>query len=190
MRRRIGGLIVAAALLAWTGLVQALSAVERSFDELVSLADVIIIGTVASKESYWNNPDQQDRIYTRVTLADLDVLKGRVASTTYEIRLRGGQIGPYGEQFVGLPQLREGSRYVLFVKDNFRAVFPLVGIDKGILEVRLSPEGEPYVIAVDGSPVTSIADIEAPSSGKSLTGTGAPLTVERLRREIEGRLSD
>lgn len=143
----------------------ALSAVNRSFEEMVELADQILVGTVSRQESLWRDPVQQRGIVTRITLTDLDLLKGEHGAADFVLEVAGGQIGPYGEAIAGLPQLISGQRYVLFIRGNARSLFPVVGIHQGVLVVRSVPGDEPRVYTYGGQPLTGIEQIESPAKG-------------------------
>jgi hypothetical protein len=57
----------------WETSVLALTAVQRTFDELVVLSECVLIGTVTTVKSALGSDGE--KIYTYVTLSDLDVIK-------------------------------------------------------------------------------------------------------------------
>ena len=120
--------------LGWTTSGWALTAVPRTFAELVGLADWVLIGTVTRVTSAAEA--QGERIYTYVTLADLEVIKGEWYDTAYVLRVSGGVIDQRGEVYPGLPRFEEGRRYLLFIRENFSALFPVVGLHQGVFRVE------------------------------------------------------
>ena len=127
----------------------ALSVVQRSFDELVERSELVLVGTVSELRSEYSTPDQTG-IHTYVTLSDLTVVKGALAQTHYTLRTPGGRVGDRLDVYPGLPQLRPGERYVLFVRGNFRDFFPVVGINQGVYQVLNDGAGRQVVLPATG----------------------------------------
>jgi hypothetical protein len=116
----------------WTTGSRALTVVPRTFAELVGLADLVVIGTVTQVAS----GVEGERIYTYITLADLEVIKGAWYDAEYRLRVSGGVVGQRAEVYQGLPQLAAGRRYILFIRGNFSALFPVVGLHQGVFRVE------------------------------------------------------
>jgi hypothetical protein len=121
-------------LLGWQTRVDALTAIPRTFAELVERADCVLIGTVMRVTTAGGA--EGEKIYTYVTLEDLDVLKGAVPDPAYVLRVRGGVVDTHAEVYPGLPPLAVGGRYLLFVQGNFRDLFPVVGLHQGVFRVE------------------------------------------------------
>ena len=138
MRHRIGAAVVVWLLaIGWTTSSWALTAVPRTFAELVGLADWVLIGTVTQVTSAVEA--KGTRIYTYVKLADFEVIKGEWHDTEYVLRVSGGVVDQRGEVYPGLPQFEEGRRYILFIQGNFSALFPVVGLHQGVFRVEWDP---------------------------------------------------
>lgn len=185
--RRSWAVIVIAWLLTFTSTAPALTTVQRSFEELVTLADHIVVGTVASRESRWRDPAQRRGIVTQITLTNLEWLKGAQTGQDFVLQVAGGQIGPYGEAIGGLPQLAIGQRYVLFVRGNARSLFPVVGIEQGILTIHDDSRGEARLYTFGGSPLTQVEHIGVPPRA-AVDGPALPLA--RLRQDVDRVLED
>lgn len=142
---------------AWAGVVAlllatpagALSVVPRSFDELVSLSELVLVGTVSELRSGYDAPDRKI-IRTQVILKDLEIVKGRLDTAHYTLRIAGGRVGDRIDVHPGLPQLRPGQRYVLFIRGNFRDFFPVVGINQGVYQVLRDGAGREVVLPATG----------------------------------------
>jgi len=145
MRHRIGSAVVVWLLaIGWTTSSWALIAMPRTFAELVGLADWVLIGTVTQVTSAVEA--KGERIYTYVTLADLEVIKGEWHDTEYVLRVSGGVVDQRGEVYPGLPQFEEGRRYILFIQGNFSALFPVVGLHQGVFRVEWDPARQQTVV--------------------------------------------
>ena len=156
----------------------ALSVISRSFDELVTLADLVVVGTVSAQSSAYDTPAWQ-HISTYVTLDNLQVVKGAVSAAQYTLRFAGGRVDGRIEMYPGLPELRVGERYVLFVRGNFRNFFPIVGIGQGIYRVMIDASGREVVIrSEDGADAAAHL---VPREAESLRSF-----VERVRSKSRG----
>lgn len=166
----------------------ALTAVPRSFDELVDLADVVLVGTVAQVQGYWGEGPKRG-IYSRVTLSDLDVLKGTVSAPRYELHLSGGMVGDYIQDFPGAPVLRAGERYVLFVRGNRRDIFPFVGVGQGVFQVEWDARrAASVVLDNEGHPVQAVRGGRV-AAGVA-RGVAGAMTLDAFTREIRTRLDE
>jgi hypothetical protein len=128
--------------LGWTTSSWALTVVPRTFAELVGLADWVVIGTVTQTAS----AVEGERIYTYITLADLEVIKGAWHDAEYRLRISGGVVGERAEVYQGLPQLDAGRRYLLFIQGNFSTIFPVVGLHQGVFRVQWDPARQQTVV--------------------------------------------
>jgi hypothetical protein len=117
----------------WDTRVDALTALPRTFVEFVERADCVLIGTVMQVTTAVE--PEGEKMYTYITLADLEVLKGDVPDPAYVLRVRGGVVHTQAEVYPGLPQLEAGGRSILFVQGNFRDLFPVVGLHQGVFRV-------------------------------------------------------
>lgn len=156
----------------------ALSVISRSFDELVTLADLVVVGTVSARSSAYDMPARQ-HISTYVTLDNLQVVKGTLSAAQYTLRFAGGRVDGIIEVYPGVPELRVGERYVLFVRGNFRNFFPIVGIGQGIYRVMTDASGREVVMQSEDGGETAAHLI--PHEAESLRSF-----VERVRAKSRG----
>lgn len=170
--------VILAAMLAFsmTPLTHALSVTPRSFDEVVALADLVIVGTVYTQQSHFDTPDQA-HISTYVTLRNLEVVKGTLDEAQYTLRIAGGVVGDRAEAYPGLPQLVTGQRYVLFVRGNHRDLFPVVGIHQGVYRVVKDGAGREVVLPLHG-------DAQQTASQISLTSETLEFFIKRVRARL------
>jgi hypothetical protein len=188
IRQRLGSAVVVWLLaLGWTTSSWALTAVPRTFAELVGGADWVLIGTVTQVSSAV--AAKGERIYTYVTLADLEMIKGEWHDTEYVLRVSGGVVDQQGEIYPGLPQFEAGKRYVLFIQGNFSALFPVVGLHQGVFRVEWDPARQQTVVWPLSEPVRARPHGE-PSLGQpreSLLSV-AGVTVEAFVQSIRAQL--
>ncbi len=174
-------------LLSWQTRVDALTAIPRTFAELVERADCVLIGTVMQVTTAVGA--EGEKIYTYVTLADLEVLKGEVPDTSYVLRVRGGVVDTQAEVYPGLPQLEAGGRYILFVQGNFRDLFPVVGLHQGVFRVGWDPARQQEVVRPlqAESHVRSSAE-RLPDSPSEPSHPEDGVTVEAFVQRIQAHL--
>jgi len=145
IRHRLGAAVVVCLLaLGWTTSSWALTVMPRTFAELVGRADWVLIGTVTQVSSAVEA--KGERIYTYVTLADLEMIKGKWHDTEYVLRISGGVVDQREEVYHGLPQFEAGRRYILFIQGNFSALFPVVGLHQGMFRVEWDPARQQTVV--------------------------------------------
>jgi len=177
-------------LLLFPSLACAFSSVSRDFNEVVTLADTIIIGTVSKQQSNWDDPIAQDFIHTAITLDNIETLKGDIETSTYTLIISGGAIPPFAISIPGAPSFVTNERYVLFIKDNNKVIFPLVGVHDGIFMIETSKNGETIVKNNEGSIVTAISQNKVftqAEASKSLINTRS-LSLDVFKQEIMNRL--
>ena len=126
-----------------------LSAVSRGFDELVQLADVVIVGTVGNVRSELTQSDLDQNIVSFVSFNKLEVVKGQVSGQDYTLQVPGGIVGRFAQDYPGVPQFRIGQRYVVFVRGNHTDLFPVVGITQGVFRVLTDAQGQRVVVRDD-----------------------------------------
>jgi hypothetical protein len=174
-------------LVGWQTRVDALTAIPRTFAELVERADCVLIGTVMRVTTAMGA--EGEKIYTYITLADLEVLKGAVPDTPYVLRVRGGVVDTQAEVYPGLPPLTAGGRYLLFVQGNFRDLFPVVGLHQGVFRVVWDSARQQEVVwpLQDEAHTRSSAErLPGPPSGASRPEDG--VTVEAFVQRIQAHL--
>jgi hypothetical protein len=122
--------------------------VPPSLQSLVTVSDVILIGTVVQVfPAEYADPTRQPRglIWTQSVLSINQVLSGAVGNAEkVALRQMGGRIPPYNEFPAGDPIVKSNERYVLFLRwDNSNIPvnnsglprFTSVGIGTGMVKV-------------------------------------------------------
>jgi hypothetical protein len=114
------------------------------FDELVRMADGVVLGTV---ESVVSRRDERKHIATYVTLTDLDLLTGSYQGKTLTLRFAGGAAENEIVEVEGSPTFHAKERVILFVSGNGEQLVPVLGWGQGVFRVVRDPQGGPEVIS-------------------------------------------
>jgi hypothetical protein len=126
--------------------------VAKKFDELCAEADLVFVGTVATVESRWSDPQRQ-AIETVVTFTDLTWLRGGPQAEVV-LHFAGGERDGLHEAVAGVPEFAAGERRVVFAR-NGHFVSPIVGFNQGLFRVVDGPGG-PVVLDAEGKAVTAV----------------------------------
>lgn len=113
--------------------VQATTLVYKSFDDIVSESDGIVVGTVVNIKA---SLDSEGEIFTYVTLEDIDVLNGEVSGNALTLRLQGGEVDNEGVLILGSPSFTKNERVVVFVEGNGQRIVPIVGWNQGLFKLK------------------------------------------------------
>jgi len=143
------GAMAAVALLLCTS-AHGLSVVSRSFDELVQRADLVLVGTVTDVHSEFAAGGlDQNTIFSYVNFNDLQVVKGKVTAEAYVLRVPGGVMGRFAQDYPGIPAFQTGQRYLVFIRGNQHDFFPVVGISQGVFRILSNAQGQQVVVRDD-----------------------------------------
>lgn len=105
---------------------------------LSQMAASVVEGEVIEIRCAWN--PERTQIYTYVTLDITEVYAGKGALGRIEIRLLGGVVGDTAMIIPGAPGFAKGERTVLFLYDDPRLYFPIVGLYQGKLSFLVDPK--------------------------------------------------
>lgn len=103
-------------------------------DELTQQADLIVVGKVAGLKAGWNT--DRSRIFTTVTLAVDQTLKGDAGGGPVTILVPGGEVDGVGEAYSHTPQFKKDEEVVVFAKKDKQGRLRTTGGDNGKLSVR------------------------------------------------------
>ena len=122
---------------------------QVSFQEMVATSEFIFEGTVIGQEAI--RPDGSSNIFTRVTFAVSDVLKGDYDASTVSLHFMGGTIGSLTLSISDMQIPKNGERGIYFVESIAkRQVHPLYGWDQGRFLVLNDRDGNPRVHTAKG----------------------------------------
>ncbi len=153
----------------------------KEFDQLIAEAEQIFVGTATATKS---RKLPAGAIVTDVTFTNLQVLKGNAGDAQFALMVLGGAVG--GEKFEvpGIPRFVMGVTYLVFSQGNGTTIFPVVGGDQGMFQVKQDPgTNESFVFDSRGKPVANqsvrraMPALSAPSQDPPPSPSPIPLDV-------------
>jgi hypothetical protein len=150
LRRAWPKILLMVSIMLLSGTAHGLSVVPRSFDELVQRAGLVLVGTVRDVRSEFADGGlNQNSIQSYVSFSDLQVIKGQVTGEEYVLRVPGGVVGRFAQDYPGIPSFQTGQRYLVFIRGNQRDFFPVVGITQGVFRIIDNNKGQHVVVRDD-----------------------------------------
>lgn len=148
-----------------------------SLEEMVDIADAIVVGHVVSRTSRYDSPPRENRIVTDVVVVVEQTLKGEPGSFVV-VTVPGGVVDGKGQMVPGGPVLKEGEEVVLFLNRTDGFSRTIVGFSQGLFLVyRDNPTGP--------------ARVRQKLGGAYFVGAGlvqeADMELEELRRFVRAR---
>jgi hypothetical protein len=107
--------------------------IPMTTQELTNRSDIVTIGTVRRMQCEWNAA--KSRIFTRVTIAVREFLKGDDGKQQITIVTPGGEIGEVGELYCGAARFRNNEEVVVFARKKGGQDHEVVGGDQGRIPV-------------------------------------------------------
>lgn len=143
------------------------------FDDKVAAAEAIVLGKCVRTRSEWD-PSRR-WIITYSTFAVEKAMKGRTGQEV-TVALPGGTVGDIHQDTIGVPEFREGSENVVFVKRS--ALGPTVlYFDQGAYDVVKDSRGERVIAPVSSDAVRvdsqrgAVVSLEQPRVLSDFEGT-------------------
>lgn len=132
---------------------------ETNLTALVAEADTVVLADVLSTRTDWAGSGAKRRIATFVRVRVVESVKGSAVGE-FELDFTGGTVGDETLRVSGMPQLKPGSRELIFLKANGLQLCPLVSFWHGRLKVWRGTDGtDDRVYRHDGKLVMQLADI-------------------------------
>lgn len=112
---------------------------QLSMDQMSQSATAIVRARVTGSSAQLHASPGAPTIYTHYKLAAIEVWKGAVEA---EVMLPGGDLNGQKQSFPGVPELRVGGEYVLFLwKSPTTGIVHTIGLTQGIFEVATQADG-------------------------------------------------
>lgn len=127
--------------------------VDRDFDEILDRSDEVLYGLVTDIHSGYEVNEHGRSIFSYIQFSELRAVKelGSQNANPYVLRIAGGRVGDTIQMFPGMPQFEIGKRYIIFVRDNTKVAFPLVGIQQGFIAVDNNPTNGRHTLVFNKS---------------------------------------
>ena len=160
---------------------------QVSFQEIVGKSEFVFEGKVMRLEAV--RPEGSNNIFTKVTFAVFDVIKGSYDSSTVSLYFMGGTIGSLTLSISGMQIPKKGEWGIYFVESiTNRQVHPLYGWDQGRFLILNDRGGTPRVHTSQGKPITALEKPTAPvvaafTDGSSGVALGVKVAASSTRGE-------
>jgi hypothetical protein len=126
--------LIAGMVLAFVSPLNAQSqAAMATTEDLVQRADVVVVGKVTEVRSAWNG--DRSRIYSNVTVAVDEHIKGDNSQRSVVIATLGGEIDGVGEVYSHTARFKADEQVVVFAAADRQGKLSVVGGDEGKLTV-------------------------------------------------------
>jgi len=150
--------------------------VQLSMDQMTQSATAIVRATVTGSATSRTG----SMIYTHYNLNVTDTLKGTAPA---EVALPGGVAGGLRQSFPGVPQLQNGSEYVLFLwKSPSTGIIHLLGLTQGLFDVT-GQSGSPTQISR-----ARIGETMLNASGQIVQDRAIRMTLDDLKLQVRQNL--
>lgn len=128
---RVSACLLLASVFLLTGLAQNTIAQERelTLEEKTKGAELIVEGKVTALRSEWNA--ERTRIYTHVTIAVDQYLKGEKTEQSVVVTHMGGEVGDVGEIYSGAARFEEDEEVLVFLKEDQQGRLGVTGASQG-----------------------------------------------------------
>ncbi len=156
-----------------------------TFDELVTRADVIFVGTVRDVRPFSVPTRDGVIIKTRVIFDVSESMYGD-AGTTQVLEFLGGALNGVGLEVAGMPKFFVGNQHVVFAHRG-PSINPIVGFTQGLLRLKTDASGAQRVLTHDGFALAR-AERLGTAAVRSSAGTTGAMTLPQLRDRILGTL--
>lgn len=118
---------------------------QLSMDQLTQSATAIVRARVTGVAAVAHSIAGKPEIYTHYKLAVSEVWK-TAGAVPAEVMLPGGDLNGQKQSFPGVPELRVGGEYILFLwKSPATGIIHPVGLTQGIFDVTTGADGAPTV---------------------------------------------
>lgn len=116
---------------------------QLSMDQMNQLATSVVRARVTGSSADFATSGASSTIYTHYKLAVSEVWKG---TATTEVELPGGDVNGVKQTFPGVPELRVGGEYILFLwKSPSTGIIHTLGLTQGIFEIATGADGSAVV---------------------------------------------
>ena len=180
--------VVMTALMATAGTAFATQVLYQTIEDLGTQAAVVVHGSVASVQSYWN--DQHTKIFTETSITVDTTFKGDTGGTVQVLQL-GGTVGNVRVTAHGALQWTPGEEVILFLEPFRDGKYQVAGFSQGKFNVvRDELTSEVYVTraALEGTQLVGVPENDDEAAG--LLKLPLERFVYRALGEVPGRSED
>jgi hypothetical protein len=149
---------------------------QLSMDQMTDLATSVVRARVTGVSAAISTASGTPTIYTHYQLQVSEVWKGSALS---EVAMPGGTVNGQHQDFPGVPELKVGSEYVLFLwKSPTTGIIQTLGLTQGIFEVSGQTDGS--IVAHRRQSGELMVD----ASGHRVTDRAVRMGVTQMRTRV------
>lgn len=149
-----------------------------TFDQMTQDATAIVRARVTGSSASFTGAT----IYTHYKLQVSEVWKG---SEAVELMLPGGDAGGYRQSFPGVPALKTGAEYVLFLwKSGSTGITHLVGLTQGLFEVATRTNGSILISR------PRIGETVLDSTGRQVKDEAVRMNLGAMKTRVQGTAAE
>jgi hypothetical protein len=156
--------------------VQGATLQQLSMDQMTDLATSVVRAKVTGASAAVSSASGAPTIYTHYKLAVSEIWKGEALS---EVSMPGGTANGQHQEFPGVPELKIGSEYVLFLwKSPRTGTVQTLGLTQGIFDVTKE---------TDGSLIASrrqSGELMVDAAGRRVTDRAVRLKLARIKARV------
>ena len=156
-----------------TGNATATTAVAVDTEFMTNRATAVVLATVVSLESRWN--DAHTKIYTFTVVDVQDDFKGKTKGRKITVRQLGGRVGNIACYVPGQPTLRKGEKILAFLRPSKKdkARFCVVGMAQG-----------KYSVLEDGTAVRDLNGLHLMGAGQERAREESRMPTDKLIEKV------
>jgi hypothetical protein len=160
------------------GNVLATTAVAVDTQFLTERSTAVVLATVVSQESRWN--DDHAKVYTFTVLDVRDDYKGKIRGKKVTVKQLGGTVDGIVCRVPGQPAFRKGEKVLLFLEpmEKERDRFRVVGMAQGKYSVR-----------EDGTAVRDLKELDLVGAARDRVRHESPVQLGTLIEEVRSIVS-
>jgi len=146
---------------------------QLSMQQMTQSATAIVRATVGSSSASFTGPT----IYTHYKLQISETWKGSPGS---EVMLPGGVAGGLRQSFPGVPQLKTGTEYILFLwTSSVTGITHIIGLSQGIFSLSQQSDGTVQAIRAQ------IGEGMYDSSGRTVQDHGLAMKMSDMKSLVQ-----
>jgi hypothetical protein len=150
---------------------QAATLEQLTLDQMAEKATTVVRATVTGSSTSVVNAT----VYTHYKLRIAEKWKGPELA---EVMVPGGQAGKFQQSFPGVPELKEGKEYVLFLWKSSVGIVHLLGLSQGVFELSAPAEGSSLATRA------KIGEMMLDAAGKKVADRAVSISLSDLRARV------
>lgn len=168
--------ILPALAIAVSAAIPAATLQQLSMDQMTELATSVVRARVTGSSAAISKASGTATIYTHYKLEVSEIWKGAPVT---EVTMPGGTVNGQQQSFPGVPELRVGAEYVLFLwKSPTTGIIHTIGLTQGVFEVTKQADGAPLASRKQSG------ELMVDASGHRVSDQAVSLGVDEMKSRV------